>query len=192
MIWIFLIVFPLLKKLKLSLWLRATIVRWNKFSNLMHLTLVCPMVIEKKSMGDENNFWLLVRPRRLCFLNRWIWPSPLISSVHCLCRQWRHTDTHSSPSQLLCVCAGVDLGFGVVGVLVESELQRSPSLIVAVVVVVTERKLACFTMSCWGKLSQVVQELRIHCCQYSPSSTATRYTYIYSAPALCDAHISTK
>jgi hypothetical protein len=48
------------------------------------------------------------------------------------------------------------------------------------------------SMSCWGKFSQVVQELRNHCCQYSPSSTATRYTYIHSAPALCDAHISTK
>ena len=42
----------------------------------------------------------------------------------------------------------VSLGFGVVGVLVESELQRSPSLIVVVVVIVIERKLACFTMSC--------------------------------------------
>lgn len=30
-------------------------------------------------------------------------------------------------------------------------------------------------MSWRGKLSQVVQELRIHCCQYSPASTVTRY-----------------
>ena len=52
-------------------------------------------LFEKKSMGDENNFWLLVRPRRLCFLDRRIWPSPLISSVHCLCRQRSQRDTHS-------------------------------------------------------------------------------------------------
>ena len=31
-------------------------------------------------------------------------------------------------------------------------------------------------MSWRGKLSQVVQELRIHCCQYSPASTVTRYS----------------
>ena len=34
---------------------------------------------------------------------------------------------------------------------------------------------AAGTMSWRGKLSQVVQELRIHCCQYSPASTVTRY-----------------
>ena len=29
-----------------------------------------PSLVEKKSMGDESSFWLLVRPRRLCFLDR--------------------------------------------------------------------------------------------------------------------------
>ena len=53
--------------------------------------LVYRSIIEKKSMGDESSFWLLVRPHRLCFLDRRIWPSPLISSVHCLCRE--DTDT---------------------------------------------------------------------------------------------------
>jgi hypothetical protein len=52
-------------------------------------------IVEKKSMGDESNFWLLVRPRRLCFLDHRIWPSPLISSVHCLCRQSDREDKHA-------------------------------------------------------------------------------------------------
>jgi hypothetical protein len=59
-------------------------------------------------MGDESSFWLLVRPRRMCFLDRRIWSSPLISSVHCLCRE----DTHSSPSRFsfpFLVCVSVPI-----------------------------------------------------------------------------------
>jgi len=51
-------------------------------SNLTFMWLSYSLV-EKKSMGDKSSFWLLVRPRRLCFLDRRIWPSPQISSIHC-------------------------------------------------------------------------------------------------------------
>jgi hypothetical protein len=53
--------------------------RWSD-TNLGRQILI--IIFEKKSMGDESSFWLLVRPCRLCFLDRRIWPSPLISSVH--------------------------------------------------------------------------------------------------------------
>ena len=35
----------IIEKLKLSLGLKGTFVRWNKFSYVMHLTLVCPMMM---------------------------------------------------------------------------------------------------------------------------------------------------
>ena len=54
-------------------------------------------------MGDEGNFWLLVRPRCLCFLDRRIWPMQRSSpDLLCSC----HTDKHSlsSPSRLQFLC----------------------------------------------------------------------------------------
>jgi hypothetical protein len=52
------------------------------------------------AMKAASGFWFLARPRRLCFLDRRIWPSPLISSVHCLCEQTEKIERHSlsSPS----------------------------------------------------------------------------------------------
>jgi len=75
---------------------------------------------------------VLSRPSDLTLSSNLLRPLPVQRSM---CRE--DTDTHSSPSRFSCVCrfrfscvcARVDLGFGVEGVLVESELQRSPSLI---------------------------------------------------------------
>ena len=58
---------------------------------------MCPNIIEKKSMGDESNFWLLVRPRfhdrRIWYFFSWTtdvtlfpWSPPFLPPlIHCVC-----------------------------------------------------------------------------------------------------------